>query len=311
VWLFISSGLLMPQCPRRNFSGAVSEHIALRSPGVFRLAVLSDVHDNFRVMDAVMRDAEDKADAAIELGDFSQRGLIIEYRLYLERVLRAGWKIPLYTALGNHDLGFWDDTGGLFREVFGSDHFYWRFGDNLVLVSNNVEKERWPAETRWIKDTLDHEGPMKGTVLLLQHKPPYLTAEFPGMTLGASNRLAKIVRGRVDDIVAGHAHVHKEFKWSGIPVTVLASAGGWQEADPPQYGYLLIECDQRECKSAYHELGYVAPGPQAAKILLVDCYWGWLILSLAAAATIIGAHFRKRWPFSSRPSNRPPTPAAE
>jgi len=299
VWLFISTGALMPECPRRNFSGAVTDRIALARPDVFRLAVLSDAHNNFRVMDAVMRDAQSRADAALELGDFSQRGLIIEYRLYLEHMLGAGWKIPVYTALGNHDLGFWDDTGNLFRETFGPDHFSWSCGDNLIVVSNNVEKERWPAEIEWLKDTLKGRVPGKGTVLLLQHKPPYLDAEFPGMTLGSSDKLAKVVRGRVDAIVAGHAHEHREFKWSGAPVTVLASAGGWQEADPPQYGYLLIECGERECKSAYHEVGYVAPGPQIAKILLVDCYWGWLILSLAAASMIVVFYLRKRRSISS------------
>lgn len=294
VWLFILSAWLMEKSAPANFSGEVSGRIALKDPRVFRLAVFSDVHDNFAVMDRVMREAETRADAALLLGDFCQRGLIIEYRLYLDHMRRAGFKIPLYTAIGNHDLGFRDDSGKLYREFFGPDHFCWRFGQNLIVVVNNVENDLWPAELAWLKDTLAQEEGT-GSVLLLQHKPPYLNPEFPGMTEGRSKKLAQVVKGSpISAIVAGHAHERKDFKWSDVPVTVMASAGGWQEADPPAYGYLLIECSETECASAYHDIGYVSAGPQIAKWLLVDCYWGWLILSGAAAGFIAWSHWRRR-----------------
>jgi len=191
-------------------------------------------------------------------------------------------KIPIFPALGNHDL-HGDPKAALgnyfqrFPELKGSRYYSVRAANLLMLVIDSSLDEIIGPQGVWLADKLDHVPSDVDFVLIMDHHPPYTSSsdakKFGG---GHSSRspeqaLAKMLEGRQAQVhyrivfFSGHVHNYERHEHGGI--TYFVSGGGAAHAypierapdDPFQskeinYHYLLVEVDHQQMKVTMNRL---------------------------------------------------------
>ena len=185
-------------------------------------------------------------------------------------------KIPVYPALGNHDLHGKEEValGNYFQrfpDLKGSRYYSLRAANSLLLVLDSSLEETSGPQSQWLADKLDHVPADVDFVFLAFHHPPY-TSSSDEKTLGGGHSprakeqaLAKMLEERQARarfrIVVFNGHVHNYERHEHGGVTYFVSGGGAAHAypieraadDPFQskevnYHYLLVEVDHRELK---------------------------------------------------------------
>jgi len=185
-------------------------------------------------------------------------------------------KIPIYPALGNHDL-HGDPKMALgnyfqrFPELKGSVYYSVRAANALLLVLDSGLEEATGPQSQWLADKLDHVPADVDFVLVMDHHPPYTsssdTKKFGGGHSARSQEqaLAKMLEDRQAHarfrivVFSGHVHNYERHEHGGI--TYFVTGGGAAHAypierapdDPFQskeinYHYLLVEVDHQQMK---------------------------------------------------------------
>src|ERR1700674_4417407 len=185
-------------------------------------------------------------------------------------------KIPIYPALGNHDL-HGDQNLALgnyfhrFPDLKNSRYYSVRAANALLLVLDSSLEEVSGQEGQWLADKLDHVPLDVDFVFLMFHHPPYTSSSdskvFGGGHLARTTEqaLAKMLEERQAHarfrivVFSGHVHNYERHEHGGV--TYFVSGGGGAHAypiergpdDPFQskgvnYHYLLVEVDQQQLK---------------------------------------------------------------
>ncbi len=191
-------------------------------------------------------------------------------------------KIPVYPALGNHDL-HGDEKVALgnyfqrFPDLKNSRYYSLRAANTLILVLDSSQDEVSGAQGQWLADKLDHVPADVDFVFVMDHHPPYTSSSdmkpFGG---GHSARkteqaLAKMLEERQAHarfrmiMFSGHVHNYERHEHGGV--TYFVSGGGGAHAypigrapgDPFQskeinYHYLMVEVDHQELKITMNRL---------------------------------------------------------
>jgi len=185
-------------------------------------------------------------------------------------------KIPVYPALGNHDLHGKEEValGNYFQrfpDLKGSRYYSARAANALVLVLDSSQDEITGDQGQWLTDKLDHVPPGVEFVFLMLHHPPYTSSsddkKFGG---GHSSRsqeqaLAKMLEERQAHapyrivVFSGHVHNYERHEHGGV--TYFVTGGGAAHAYPIErapddlfqskdvnYHYLLVEVDHQHLK---------------------------------------------------------------
>lgn len=297
LWGWISYELFFTKPAGPNFSGEVATRIPLQTPGLFRLAVLGDCRGNTEALEAILEHARQRADAAVILGDIVDYASGIQHRFVNREIFESARGLPVFTGIGNHDLDR-ADRGDFFRKYFGPDHWWWRFGRNLFLMTNNVEDSRWDEERDWLSQALDRQTRPGDHIFVMMHKPPALSTDPYEHTLSShkSKELYQMISVHPNaTILASHIHELKQYDFHGIPVFISGAAGAPQHLDPPLYGYFLLQCTPEKCRLERIDLGPVSPSDLfIEKIFLLHCYYGELA-GIGLAAWLLGRyHWRRR-----------------
>jgi len=191
-------------------------------------------------------------------------------------------KIPVYPALGNHDLHGSEPIalGNYFQrfpELKGSRYYSVRLANILMLVLDSSMEEVTGPQGEWLAGKLDHVPSDVDFVLIMDHHPPYTSSsddkKFGG---GHSSRpheqaLARWLEVRQANaryrivFFSGHVHNYERHEHGGI--TYFVSGGGAAHAypieravdDPFQskeinYHYLLLEADHQHLKVTMNRL---------------------------------------------------------
>ena len=185
-------------------------------------------------------------------------------------------RIPVYPALGNHDLhgNLKDALGNYFQrfpDLKESRYYSVRAANTLILVIDSSLDETAGAQGQWLAGKLDHVPSDVDFVFVMDHHPPYTSSsddkKYGG---GHSSRaqehaLAKMLEERQAHapyriiMFSGHVHNYERHEHGGV--TYFVSGGGAAHAypierapdDPFQskeinYHYLLVEVDHRQLK---------------------------------------------------------------
>jgi hypothetical protein len=191
-------------------------------------------------------------------------------------------KIPIYPALGNHDLHGKEEValGNYFQrfpELKGSRYYSVRMANVLMLVLDSSLEEVAGQQGIWLADKLDHVPADVDFVFIMDHHPPY-TSSSDEKKLGGGHSarpheqaLAKMLEDRQARaryrivFFSGHVHNYERHEHGGI--TYFVSGGGAAHAypieramdDPFQskeinYHYLLVEVGQRQLKVTMNRL---------------------------------------------------------
>jgi Icc-related predicted phosphoesterase len=190
-------------------------------------------------------------------------------------------KIPIYPALGNHDLH--KEQVALpnyfqrFPDLKNSRYYSVRAGNTLILVLDSSLEEVSGPQGQWLADKFDHVPSDVDFVFVMDHHPPYTSSsddkKFGG---GHSSRpqehaLAKMLEERQANarfrivVFSGHVHNYERHEHGGV--TYFVSGGGAAHAypierapdDPFQskevnYHYLLVEVDHQHLKVTMNRL---------------------------------------------------------
>jgi acid phosphatase type 7 len=191
-------------------------------------------------------------------------------------------KIPVYPALGNHDL-HGDERVALanyfqrFPDLKGSRYYSVRAANILLFVLDSSIDETAGPQGQWLAQKLDHIPVDVDFVFIALHHPPYTSSSdarlFGG---GHSSRskeqeLAELLEARQKDLRArivvfsGHVHNYERHEHGGITYFVTGGAGAHAypieraPGDPFQskevnYHYLQVEVDRGKLKVTMHRL---------------------------------------------------------
>jgi acid phosphatase type 7 len=185
-------------------------------------------------------------------------------------------KIPIYPALGNHDLHGPEKTalGNYFQrfpDLKNSRFYSVRAGNSLILVIDSSLDEISGPQGQWLTDKLDHVPSDVNFVFLMDHHPPYTSSSDAKLmggghsARGQEKALAKALEERQAHapyrivFFSGHVHNYERHEHGGI--TYFVTGGGAAHAypierapdDPYQskeinYHYLLVEVDHQTLK---------------------------------------------------------------
>jgi Icc-related predicted phosphoesterase len=196
-------------------------------------------------------------------------------------VWRAG-KIPVYPALGNHDL-HGDAKVALanyfqrFPDLENSRYYSVRAANTLMLVLDSSLDESSGAQGQWLSQNLDHIPGDVDFVFIVLHHPPY-TSSSDAKTWGGGHsarsheqKLAVTLEARQQNlrprivVFSGHVHNYERHEHGGVTYFVSGGAGAHaypieRAADDPfqskevNYHYLLVEVDRGNLKITMHRL---------------------------------------------------------
>ncbi len=190
--------------------------------------------------------------------------------------------IPIYPALGNHDL-HGDEKIALgnyfqrFPALKNSRYYSVRAANTLLLVLDSALDESSGPQGVWLSNELDNIPSGVDFVFLMFHHPPY-TSSSDAKTLGgghsaraAEQKLARILEDRQSHararfvVFSGHVHNYERHEHGGV--TYFVSGGGAAHAYPIErapddpfrskevnYHYLLVEVDQQQLKITMNRL---------------------------------------------------------
>jgi Icc-related predicted phosphoesterase len=189
-------------------------------------------------------------------------------------------KIPVYPALGNHDL-HGDQKVALanyfqrFPDLHNNRYYSVHAANTLLFVLDSSLDETSGPQGQWLLHELDTIPAGVDFVCLVLHHPPYTVSSeaTPG---GHSARhpeqsLAQLLEGRQKHtrarfvVLAGHVHNYERYEHGGIPYFVTGGGGAHpvpvtREPGDPLFGnavnyhYLLVEVDRGKLKVTMNRL---------------------------------------------------------
>jgi Icc-related predicted phosphoesterase len=191
--------------------------------------------------------------------------------------------IPIYPALGNHDLHGREEIalGNYFRhfpQLNHSRYYSLRAANTLTLVLDSSEDEASGPQGEWLAGKLEQVSSNVDFVFVMMHHPPY-TSSSDSMRFhngGHSSRTQEHALARMLEeqqshsrfrivVFSGHVHNYERHEHGGI--TYFVSGGGGAhpyliERAPDDlfqgkginYHYLLVEVDQHQVKVTMNRL---------------------------------------------------------
>lgn len=191
-------------------------------------------------------------------------------------------KIPVYPALGNHDL-HGDQKIALanyferFPDLKDCRYYSVRAANTLMLVLDSSLDENSGPQGQWLVRKLDSVPPDVDFIFLVLHHPPY-TSSSDGKKYGGGHSarhpelmLAEMLEARQSTmhaqivVFAGHVHNYERHEHGGV--TYFVTGGGGAHAYPIErgpndpfpdkninYHYLLGEVDRGKLKITMNRL---------------------------------------------------------
>ena len=191
-------------------------------------------------------------------------------------------KIPVYPALGNHDL-HGDEKVALanyfqrFPDLENNRYYSVRAANMLMLVLDSSLDETSGAQGQWLRQKLDRIPGEVDFVFVVLHHPPYTSSSDAKLWGGGHSsrspelKLAGTLEARQQNLRArivvfsGHVHNYERHEHGGVTYFVTGGAGAHaypieRAADDPfqskevNYHYLLVEVDRGNLKITMHRL---------------------------------------------------------
>jgi acid phosphatase type 7 len=206
-----------------------------------------------------------------------------------ETIIWRDKKIPVYPALGNHDL-HGDEKVALgnyfqrFPDLNNSRYYSVRAANTFTLVLDSALDEVSGPQGQWLAGKLDNVAPDVDFVFLMFHHPPYTSSSDAKMHGGGHSarsteqQLAKMLEQRQAHarfrivVFSGHVHNYERHEHGGV--TYFVSGGGAAHAypierapdDPFQskeinYHYLLVEVDHQQLKVTMNRIDLTSGKP--------------------------------------------------
>jgi acid phosphatase type 7 len=189
--------------------------------------------------------------------------------------------IPVYPALGNHDVrgDLKKALGNYFQrfpDLKNSRYYSVRAANTLLLVLDSSLDELSGPQGQWLTDKFDHVPSDVDFIFVMDHHPPYTSSSEKMFHEGHSARsqekaLAKMLEERQAHaryrivMFSGHVHNYERHEHGGVTYFVSGGAGAHaypieRAPDDPfqskeiNYHYLLLEVDHQQLKVTMNRL---------------------------------------------------------
>lgn len=263
---------------------AVSERPAVRVnpkvpfPATFRFTVFGDIrpakpdqpyppafHRALDVMKSV------KPAFAVSTGDawYGYGGDMTHYRNEVAQFLAAlkGWDVPLFNAVGNHEVTGSVEREAYLKERFGNLYGSFDYGDAhfILLDTDEVGKEGTIAgdQLQWLERDLELNRNASALMVFL-HRPlfspkdPDLAAKRSFVDRANRDALHKLfVKYHVQAVFAGHEHLYEERVVDGVRYYITGGGGAPLYAEPGKGGFyhvLVVTVKGRQVKVEVRKL---------------------------------------------------------
>jgi Icc-related predicted phosphoesterase len=191
-------------------------------------------------------------------------------------------KIPIYPALGNHDLHGNEKVAlanyfQRFPDLKNSRYYSVRIANALLLVVDSSLDEIAGPQGQWLTQKLDNVPGDVDFVFIVLHHPPYTSSsdekKFGGGHSARSpeHKLAKTLEARQQNLRArivvfsGHVHNYERHEHGGVTYFVTGGAGAHAypieraaddlfQSKEVNYHYLQVEVDHGSLKITMHRL---------------------------------------------------------
>ncbi len=236
-----------------NLNGDLDNTLIHGEKNKFRFFVFGDIQHPAGNL-ARFNDILDAAKAKrplfmILIGDFVETGTEEKYRFFIDKVkdsgvLNAG--VPLFLALGNHDLGEKDRSDRLFRKYFGSPHYWFGYGSSLFVVVNTGDGAIDRSQLRWIESILKEKRNNYMHTFFFMHIPPTGFDFEQERTVGgvAKKEFMELMeRYRVSVVFCGNYHSYRREVQNGVAYIVTGGGGSKHEDEESFYHYMDILVD--------------------------------------------------------------------
>lgn len=191
-------------------------------------------------------------------------------------------RIPIFPALGNHDLHA-NESVALenyfqhFPDLKGSRFYSVRIANVLMLVLDSSMEELAGPQGEWLKDKLNHIPEDLEFVFIMDHHPPYTSSSDENKVSGGHSArpreqaLANMLEERQAHsryrivFFSGHVHNYERHQHGGV--TYFVSGGGGAhpyliertshdlfQSNDINYHYLLVEVDRQRVKVTMNRL---------------------------------------------------------
>jgi hypothetical protein len=192
-------------------------------------------------------------------------------------------KIPVYPAIGNHEL-HGDEKAALanyfqhFPDLKNCRYYSVRAANTLMLVLDSSLDESSGPQGRWLTQRLDQLPGEVDFVFIVLHHPLYTSSSSMQMLSGGGHtarspekELAKMLEARQPNmrarivVFSGHVHNYERHEHGGVTYFVTGGAGAHPyvverkpgdlfQGNGVNYHYLLIEVDRGVLKVTMHRI---------------------------------------------------------
>ena len=217
----------------------------LDSDRPFTFIALADVQEAIdRVGDVFAKMNEQReARFAMFSGDITEDGSASELA-HFQREMRA-LSMPLYTTLGNHELG---DSDVPYHDYFGRGSQSFRFHGVRFTTLDSASATVDPMVYGWLEEWL--RAGQAENHLLFMHVAPLDPSGVRNGAFSSRAEAAKILsmlgRARIDTTFYGHVHSYYAFENAGIPAYISGGGGAIPERfDGVGRHFLAVRVDPR------------------------------------------------------------------
>jgi Icc-related predicted phosphoesterase len=198
-------------------------------------------------------------------------------------------KIPVYPALGNHDLHGNENVAlanyfQRFPDLKNSRYYSVRAANTLLLVLDSSLDETSGPQAQWLTQALDAVPGDVDFVFIVLHHPPYTSSSDEKKYGGGHSarkpegKLAEMLESRQPHtkarfvVFSGHVHNYERHEHGGV--TYFVSGGAGAHAYPIErapgdlfqskeinYHYLLVEVDRHHLKVTMNRLDLTSGKP--------------------------------------------------
>ena len=210
------------------------------APEPFTFAVLSDVQRGIGKVQTIFERMNSDPDLrfVVSTGDLTNLG----ERQELVRVQKEleGLDIPLYSTVGNHEMGAAPQH---WHELFGRFNVHFRFKGAVFSLIDSGNATVDPQVYEWLESWLEEA---KADVhVVLTHLPPLDPVGLRGGGFRHRKEGAKLMQrlaaGRTDVLFLGHIHSYYSFSIAGVPAYISGGGGAIEERlDGLQRHYLRV-----------------------------------------------------------------------
>jgi len=232
----------------KNREGNLNEVLSCPAPNTFSFAYLGDCRHGVERFESIVRDINSHHPSFFVVnGDMVCRNTEREYCFYVHELEEEREGLPVFHAVGNHDIEFlkFHLSRKRFKNFFGATYYWFSFQNSLFIVLDDADDRIDAEQFQWLKNILETKRGSFTHTFVFMHIPPFDYREGHHHCMKdkkeAEDFMRLMERYKVTRVFCSHIHAYHREVTNGIPYIISGGGGASMAIEPPFYHYILIE----------------------------------------------------------------------